>query len=136
MKQFTRLTALLLCLSLCLGVWLVPASAANTPFSDVPSGAWYEDSVQYAYENGLMNGVGGGRFNPNGTATRAMVVTILYRMAGEPSSNQIIFNDVPLDAWYFDSICWAYDHDILTGIHHFRHGNCDDRRDNDIEHKI
>ena len=115
MKKLSRLTALLLCLSLCLGVWLVPASAANTPFSDVPSGAWYEDSVQYAYENGLMNGVGGGRFNPNGTATRAMVVTILHRMAGEPSSSQIIFNDVPLDAWYFDSIFWAYDHDILTG---------------------
>ena len=81
----------------------------------MPSGAWYEDSVQYAYENGLMNGVGGGRFNPSGTAPRAMVVTILHRMAGEPSSSQIIFNDVPLDAWYFDSICWAYDHDILTG---------------------
>ena len=48
MKKLSRLTALLLCLSLCLGVWLVPVSAANTPFSDVPSGAWYEDSVQYA----------------------------------------------------------------------------------------
>ena len=81
MKKLSRLTALLLCLSLCLGVWLVPASAANTPFSDVPSGAWYEDSVQYAYENGLMNGVGGGRFNPNGTATRAMVAQVFMNMA-------------------------------------------------------
>lgn len=115
MKRFSRLTALLLCLSLCLGVWLVPASAASTPFSDVPSNAWYADSVQYAYENGLMNGVGSGKFNPGGTTNRAMVVTILYRMAGEPWYNPQLFNDVDLDAWYYDSICWASDHGILTG---------------------
>ncbi len=81
MKTF-RLTALLLCLSSAWAFGWFPASAANTPFSDVPSGAWYEDSVQYAYENGLMNGSRRAAGSPNGTATCAMVVTrILHRMA-------------------------------------------------------
>ena len=53
-------------------------------FSDVSAGAWYYDSVMYVFNNGIMSGVGSGVFGPGQSTTRAMLVTMLYRMEGSP----------------------------------------------------
>ncbi len=114
MKRFTRTVSLLLCLSLLTGLLVLPAAAASS-FSDVPKGAWYAPYVQYAYENGLMNGTGNGEFSPEATTTRAMVVTILYRISGSPDTDVYQFGDVPQGKWYSDAISWAANNSIVNG---------------------
>ncbi len=86
-------------------------------FYDLTKGSWYEDSVKFMVEQGLMNGVGNGRFHPEGFVTRAMLVTILYRLEGEPSVEGLPnpFRDVPR-AWYTDAVIWAVNHGIVTGV--------------------
>ncbi len=86
-------------------------------FYDLEQGSWYEDSVNFMVEQGLMNGVGNGRFNPTGNVTRAMLVTILYRAEGEPSVAGLPnpFTDVPQD-WYTDAVIWAANEGIVTGV--------------------
>ena len=92
-KRMLRLT-----LTLCLALSLLTgtASAAATPtFADVQEGDWYVEDVAYVYEHGLMDGTAAYTFSPNGKATRAMVITILYRLAGQPaSSGDSPFQDV------------------------------------------
>ena len=64
-----------------------------------------------------MNGVGGGRFAPNGTATRAMVVTMLWRMEGKPSADAPApFKDLEPGAWYADAVAWAAESGVVKGI--------------------
>ena len=85
-------------------------------FIDVDTGAWYHEAVDYALSNGLMNGVGDGRFDPAGTTTRAMIVTILYRLEGEPSvETENPFVDVLNGIWYTDPIIWAAENGIVNG---------------------
>ena len=63
-----------------------------------------------------MNGVGNGRFDPAGTTTRAMVVTMLWRLEGEPNATRSAgFLDIPADTWYTDSVAWAAENGIVTG---------------------
>lgn len=85
-------------------------------FSDLTRGAWYYEPVEYAVSHGIMNGVGEYAFEPNGTATRAMLATILYRIAGSPQT-QITsdFTDLRAGAWYIASVNWAYQNGILSG---------------------
>ncbi|MGM9640478.1 MAG: S-layer homology domain-containing protein, partial [Faecousia sp.] len=65
----------------------------------------------------LMKGVGGGKFNPNGKTTRAMLVTTLYRMAGEPEVAELsTFTDVPANQWYAKAVAWAQDNGIVKGV--------------------
>ena len=93
----------------------------NTPkyedFKDLPAGAWYRESVGYALANGLMNGTGDGIFQPDGALTRAMLVTILYRSAGEPSVDGLKnpFQDVADGQWYTKAVVWAADKGIVNG---------------------
>lgn len=85
-------------------------------FSDCPD-AWYHEAIDFAVSNGLMSGVGGGKFDPDGTMTRAMMVTVLYRMAGTPAvSGPSSFTDVPEGEWYSDAIAWAQDNGIVLGV--------------------
>ncbi len=93
------------------------ASVSNAfPFGDVSSGAWYYTSVRYAYYMKLMNGVGSNAFQPDGTTTRAMVVTVLWRMAGSPAPTQVSgFTDLT-QAWYRDAVAWAQEKGIANGI--------------------
>ena len=64
-----------------------------------------------------MNGVGDGMFDPAGTLTRAQLVTILYRVAGEPAVDvKGVFTDVPADAWYAKAVEWAAENEIVKGI--------------------
>lgn len=86
------------------------------PFTDVPAGSWYHDAVQYVYEQGLMGGTGSGRFSPDLTTSRAMIVTILYRLEGSPAvSGGATFADVSSGQWYSDGVAWASANGIVTG---------------------
>ena len=90
--------------------------APAMPFTDVKEGDWFYEEVLYAYENGLMNGVGDNRFAPNSATTRGMLVTILYRLEGEPAvTGEAGFSDVG-DTWYTDAVIWAAANDIVNGI--------------------
>ena len=85
-------------------------------FPDLDPEGWYHEGVHYCIENGLMNGNGDGRFDPAGTMTRAMVVTILWRMEGKPAAGHTAtFDDVAEGEWYTDAIAWAQKNGIVTG---------------------
>ena len=91
--------------------------APAMPFTDVHEGDWFYEEVLYAYENGLMNGVGDNRFAPNSATTRGMLVTILYRLEGEPAvTGEAGFDDVAAGQWYTDAVIWAAANDIVNGI--------------------
>ena len=85
-------------------------------FSDVSKEEWYYDAVDYAVQNGLMNGVGDGKFDPEGSMTRAMLVTVLWRYEGEPAEGENTFADVPDGTWYTDAVAWAASNGIVGGI--------------------
>ena len=90
--------------------------AETLPYEDVDSDDWFYEAVAYAHENGLMNGVGGRMFDPNGTLTRGMMVTILYRLEGQPESEtHMPFGDVETDAWYAQAVSWAAGQGIVLG---------------------
>ncbi len=87
------------------------------PFTDVAPGAWYYDAVSYVYANGLMDGTSATTFEPNANMTRAMLVTILWRMEGEPVVNYIMpFTDVDGGAWYAEAVRWASSEGIVEGV--------------------
>ena len=89
---------------------------APLPFPDVTEGDWFYDAVRYAYENGLMDGVGDNLFAPNSETTRAQLVTILYRLAGQPAvSGDLPFPDVESGTWYTDAVAWAAENGIVNG---------------------
>ena len=95
-------------------------SNTDTGFSDVDAGSWYADAVAYVRDNGLMSGTSDTTFEPDGTMTRAMLVTTLYRAAGSPplgSENLgYPFADVPGDAWYADGVYWARLNGAVNGF--------------------
>ena len=91
-------------------------SDVSDRFNDVKADAWYHDAVQWAVDKGLMNGVAEDTFAPNDTATRAMVVTMLWRLAGEPEAGDSDFDDVSSDAWYAGAIAWAAQSGAVTGM--------------------
>ena len=87
------------------------------PFTDVTEGDWFYDAVRYAYETGLMDGVGDSLFAPNSQTTRAQLVTILYRLAGEPEpGGDSGFADVAAGTWYTDAVAWAAENGIVNGV--------------------
>ena len=89
---------------------------APLPFPDVTEGDWFYDAVRYAYETGLMDGVGDNLFAPNSQTTRAQLVTILYRLAGEPEpGGDSGFSDVAAGTWYTDAVAWAAENGIVNG---------------------
>ena len=95
----------------------VTFEAAPLPFTDVTEGDWFYDAVVYAYENGLMDGVGDNLFAPNSETTRAQLVTILYRLAGEPEpGGDSGFADVAAGTWYTDAVAWAAQNGIVNGV--------------------
>ena len=85
-------------------------------FTDLNMAAWYHDGIHYCLEHGLMVGVGAGQFAPNGTTTRAQLVTILWRLEGKPAGDgRVAFADVPEDAWYAEAVRWAAGEGIAVG---------------------
>lgn len=92
-----------------------PAPVA-LPFTDVKSGNWFYDAVQYAYAQGLMTGTSATTFAPNGTMNRAMIVTVLYRLEKSPAvTGASKFTDVPAGQWYSDAVTWAAANKIVNG---------------------
>lgn len=87
-------------------------------FNDVPTEAWYADSVAYCVETKLVAGTGETTFSPAMPCSRAMVVTMLYRMAGSPetSENRKSFSDVSDASWYTDAVLWAAGREIISGV--------------------
>ena len=95
----------------------------ENPFSDVSEYAWYVTAVKYVYNEGLMKGTTNTLFSPTSNITRGMMVTILYRMEGEPkvwSTNP--FTDVDEDEYYYDAIRWANSEHIVQGYGNGRFG--------------
>ena len=93
-----------------------PAESVDNPFFDVPTDAWYYDTVLYAYRNGLMNGVSNHMFNPESIMTHGMLATILWRMDGSPdAAYTALFSDVSDGAWYTKAILWAASNGIVMG---------------------
>lgn len=90
--------------------------SGGTGFRDVQADAWYADAVQYVVSEGLMNGTDAAAFSPDTSMSRAMLVTVLYRLSGEPAVSQDSgFADVAADAYYADAVSWATEQGIVTG---------------------
>ena len=87
----------------------------DMPFIDVNPNSWYYSAIEFVYNKGIMNGVTASSFNPDGTITRGMIVTMLWRMAGEPSAVSAGFADVAADSYYAKAIAWAANNGIIEG---------------------
>lgn len=92
------------------------APVSGLPFGDVKSADWFYNDVKYVYEKGMMAGTAADVFAPNTTTTRAMIVTILYRLEGSPAvTGTSAFVDVPAGQWYTDAVNWAAANQIVKG---------------------
>lgn len=85
------------------------------PFVDVAAEDWYGDAVAAVYARGLMTGTAEDTFAPELAATRGMVVSILHRLAGSPTVNAEVFEDVAVDDWYGQAVAWAANEGIASG---------------------
>ena len=108
-----RIAALLLSM-------IMLATPALAAFDDVPGDQWYAEAVEWAEAEGIMNGGADGRFDPAGGVTRAMFVTILYRMAGSPAAPEsgwgYAYADVDASQWYADAVYWAREEGVAGGV--------------------
>ena len=101
------------------GYTLQDSALQATPFYDVCQQDWYYDQVDYVYFNGLFSGMEEHLFSPDTTMNRAMLVTVLYRLAGSPQEEleaaTATFSDVPEDAWYAPYVRWAASNSVTAG---------------------
>ena len=94
----------------------VQAAESGGSFADVVPGVWYAGAVSYVYDNGLMSGISSSMFAPELSMSRAMLATVLYRMAGSPAvSGRDNFTDTENDAWYSEAVLWAQQNGYVTG---------------------
>ena len=122
MERIKRVTAIFLSILLA-AILLSTVPAAEPTFSDVPSDAWYADAVEYARANGIMSGTESDKFSPDATMTRAMLVTVLHRIAGSPTVEKIAaFSDVAKDAYYAAAVSWAATDGLVSGYGDGRFG--------------
>lgn len=92
------------------------SASQGTVFSDVPQGIWYEGAARFLWEKGLMVGAGNGKFDPDGTFSRAQLAQVLYRLAGEPSViGEDSFSDTSPTAWYAAAVLWAEQNRVVNG---------------------
>ncbi len=87
----------------------------SAQYQDVEKTAWYHDAVDFAVQNGIMNGVSDTAFAPNNKLTRAMLATILYRIDGDSGSHEHPFTDVEKGSWYEKAVAWAYSSGVING---------------------
>ena len=124
MKLLKRLSLFLLVAALL--VTMIPSAFAANSFTDVRSTDWFSDAVSYVQERGLMSGTSATHFSPNEPTTRAMLVTILYRAAGQPeTTGQSSFADVLARDYFSDAVAWASENNIVTGYSRTRFGSND-----------
>lgn len=91
------------------------AAETKLPYTDAAKGAWYYDAVVFAYEKGLMSGMGDNTFAPNQQLSRAMIAQILYRLESTPATTGTSFTDVQDGQWYADAVTWAVQNKIVSG---------------------
>lgn len=117
MKSIKRSTSLLLAAAMALSMITVGCAAEDAVrFEDVPANAVYARAVAWCAENGLMNGVDDTHFDPDGSMTRAMLATVLYRQAGEPAvAGGPGFTDTQPGLWYSNAVAWAAEKGLLQG---------------------
>ena len=92
---------------------------ADLPFNDIDLTSeedWRVPGVNFAVKNNMMRGVGGGKFAPDTNLSRGMIVTILYRLEGEPEAADAGFQDVAADAWYAKAVGWAKANKVVMGV--------------------
>lgn len=117
-KRLFRWTVTLAIVCMLLAGTVTAVNAEQIFFSDVTSADWSYEYVLQAYTDGIMNGTGDGKFSPRMPVTRAMVVTVLYRLEGNPSvKDSYSFEDVPKGQYYTDAVKWASDNNIVYGTH-------------------
>lgn len=85
------------------------------PFTDVSNSDWYYDAVKYVFDNNIMSGTSSTLFSPDLQTTRGMIVTILYRLEGQPKASGLMFGDVAQDMYYTDAVSWASANGIVSG---------------------
>jgi hypothetical protein len=96
------------------------------PFTDVKESDWFYDAVYYCYDNGYFKGTSTTVFDPQGTMTRAMFATVLWRVAGEPAATGAnVFTDVKAGAYYTEAVLWAAGEGIIEGYGDGRFGTDD-----------
>lgn len=88
----------------------------SNPFTDVRSTDWFYDAVNYVYSEGIMNGTSVYMFSPNNATSRGMLVTILWRLAGQPVVTGTSFSDVSSSAYYYYAVLWASKYGIVDGL--------------------
>ncbi len=86
------------------------------PFADFDTDDWYYSDVAYTWATGLMNGTGADTFSPNATTSRGMIVTILWRLEGQPAAGSCTFADVTTGSYYEQAIAWAAESGIVNGV--------------------
>ena len=124
MKLLKRLSLFLLVAALL--VTMIPSAFAANSFTDVRSTDWFSDAVSYVQERGLMSGTSATHFSPNEPTTRAMLVTVLYRAAGQPeTTGQSSFADVLARDYFANAVAWASENNIVTGYSRTRFGSND-----------
>ncbi|WP_353885059.1 S-layer homology domain-containing protein [uncultured Bifidobacterium sp.] len=108
--------------------------SSSQRFSDVPSGAWYASSVDWAASNGVVSGYGDGRFGPADSVSRAQMVALLYNLAVKEGDAKAVsyktpksssFSDVPVSAWYAKQVSWAAAYGVVSGYGNGRFGPAD-----------
>ena len=116
MKTNVKALSLLLALAFLFSFATPLTVGAKEEYVDVDAGRWSRNAVLYVSEKGYMQGVGGGRFDPAGPMTRAMVVTVLWRIEGKPEAGKSSFSDVPAGKWYSEAVAWAETTGVVTGV--------------------
>ena len=112
-----KLISLILAVMMLAGALAVAVTAEGSPFSDVKEKRWSYKAIKFAYDNKLMDGVGGGKFDPAGTMTRGMVVTVLWRMDDSPKMEYSdVFSDVKAGKYYTSAVMWARMNNIVNGV--------------------
>jgi hypothetical protein len=92
------------------------AEIETLDFADVSTDAYYYEAVKWAAKKGITGGTGDGTFNPNGSCTRAHIVTFLWRAAGSPAPKSTVsFADVPAGSYYAKAVAWAVENGITLG---------------------
>ncbi len=114
-RKIRAFVAMVVVIALCLQI--TPMAANVTQFSDVPSNHWAYEGINFVISRGYMGETQDGLFEPDSTANRGMIITVLYRLAGQPSVNATSkpFSDVELGVWYSNPIIWAKNIGIIDG---------------------
>lgn len=97
---------------------LFTSESPTIMFDDVFENDWYYNAVCFVANKNLFNGVGNNLFSPNSQMTRAMFVTVLWRLCGSPDTSHAEFDDVSGDMWYSEAIGWAQEYNLVKGVGH------------------